>query len=300
MKKTKLILGIFLFPFSLMAEGPILIFNSPNVQELPGEFRSTSLIPNGKIPDKISTEGLDTLNISGSAQYSEEQFSTIKRTIPNLDFVFDLRQESHGFLNGIAISWLAPKNWINLGLTESQVIQEEESLLNSLKNMKTVEVYRLAKEADKVNATVKLWDTIRPKNVLNEAEIIKQKKLTYYRIYVADDRPPLDSEVDRFVPFWENVPRNKAVHFHCENGHGRTTTFMVMADILESAKIVSLSDIFARQAAMGGVDLTKLPPLDNYAHPYSQERLEFLKKFYEYAKSTTKPRPLWSEWKKTN
>jgi hypothetical protein len=43
------------------------------------------------------------------------------------------------------------------------------------------------------------------------------------------------------------LPENAWAHFHCEAGLGRTTTFMVLYDMLRNANRVSLEDIVQRQ-----------------------------------------------------
>ena len=79
-----------------------------------------------------SAKGLNSLNISGSAQFSEPQFHQLANTLRTLAkgkriYVIDLRQESHVFLNGNPISWYEEHNWANNGKTLAQ-IQREEAL----------------------------------------------------------------------------------------------------------------------------------------------------------------------------
>ena len=64
-----------------------------------------------------SEDGLDTLCISGSAQFSVPQFRALASSLRECAgdrtvYVFDLRQESHGFVNeGIPLSWYGTHNW---------------------------------------------------------------------------------------------------------------------------------------------------------------------------------------------
>ena len=79
-----------------------------------------------------SVKGLNRLNISGSAQFSEPQFHQLAVTLRKLAkgrriYVIDLRQESHVFINGNPISWFEAHNWANAGRTLAQ-IQREETL----------------------------------------------------------------------------------------------------------------------------------------------------------------------------
>ena len=76
--------------------------NAPNNNTLPHHFRMTTDIKSLSKDKDINLTGLDKLNISGSAQFSESGLSLIKSSIPNnFDLIdVDLRQESHGFING--------------------------------------------------------------------------------------------------------------------------------------------------------------------------------------------------------
>ena len=53
---------------------------------------------------------------------------TIGTSIPII--VVDFRQESHGFINGIPISWADLKNNANAGLNREQVLTDEAAKLN--------------------------------------------------------------------------------------------------------------------------------------------------------------------------
>ncbi|MBO0694928.1 MAG: protein tyrosine phosphatase, partial [Verrucomicrobia bacterium] len=91
---------------------------------------------------------------------------------------------------------------------------------------------------------------------------------------------------------------NAWAHFHCEAGLGRTTTFMVLYDMLRNATRVSLEDIVRRQAILGyGYDVLQPPEAGNWKAPYMTERAEFIRVFYDYARANPNGRPqLWSEW----
>ena len=69
------------------------------------------------VPDK---KGMDTLNISGSAQFSENQFRALAEQLRVFAkgkdiYVIDCRIEDHALLNGISISWYGDHNWANMG-----------------------------------------------------------------------------------------------------------------------------------------------------------------------------------------
>ena len=78
-------------------------------------------------PDfKPSTEGLDTLCISGSAQFSGPQFRRLAPVLRECAkgrdiYVVDLRQESHVFVNeGIPLSWYGSHRENNSGVHQKR------------------------------------------------------------------------------------------------------------------------------------------------------------------------------------
>ena len=122
--------------------------------------------------------------------------------------------------------------------------------------------------------------------------------MSYIRIPVTDKEKPSDDMVDYFVQFVQSLPQNTWVHFHCEEGMGRTTTFMVMYDIMKNAKRVSLDDIMNRQVLIGGQDL-----LDDKVNTTknAKERTEFIQEFYKYAlQNNDNFKTTWSQWINTN
>ena len=175
------------------------------------------------------------MNISGSAQFSESGLSLIKDSIPsNFNIIdIDLRQESHGFVNGIAVSWKNEKNNANTGLSLSEVLSTETKLLESIKIGTPITFYNKN-------------ETIIPNSVQSELELAKSKGMGYIRIPVTDGHTPSDDMVDYFINFVNNQPKNTWLHFHCKEGIGRTTTFMIMYDIMKNYKDVSLNDIIKR------------------------------------------------------
>ena len=104
-----------------------LVQDSAKVNKLSSHFRKSTdkITPNKN--QELNLQGLDKLNISGSNQFTESGLSLIKESIPNNFSItdIDLRQESHGFINGIAVSWKNSKNNANMGLSKDEVIRDE-------------------------------------------------------------------------------------------------------------------------------------------------------------------------------
>ena len=95
-----------------------------------GEYLLSPVSKKNKIDPLFmpSTAGMDQLHISGSEQYSEEQFRELAGQLREMAgndpvYIIDLRQESHGFLNGIPVSWYGNDNEQNIGmLTEGMPV----------------------------------------------------------------------------------------------------------------------------------------------------------------------------------
>jgi protein-tyrosine phosphatase len=134
-----------------------------------------------------------------------------------------------------------------------------------------------------------------------ERDVVQSAGANYVRITVTDHTRPLDDEMDRFILAVRALPENAWAHFHCEAGLGRTTTFMVLYDMLRNASRVSLEDIVHRQKNLShGYDVLQPDEPGNWKAPYAAQRAEFIRAFYDYARANPNGRPrVWSEWLKS-
>ena len=216
------------FPISFSNKNETLIVkDSDAITGLPNRFRD-----------------LTNLNISGSAQFTPSQIENIKNSINKPDIcIVDLRQESHGFINGIAISFENEKNNANKGLSLSEVLSTQDKLLDSIKIGIPITFYNTK-------------ETIVPKSVQNELQVANSKEIGYIHIPVTDGGIPTDDMVNYFIDFVKNQPKDSWLHFHCKEGIGRTTTFLIMYDIMKNHKDVNLNDIIKRQVLLSGMSDT--------------------------------------------
>lgn len=250
-----------------------------NKDETPINFRTS--IDLSKIEnDNLDLSGLEDLNISGSSQFTELSLSNVKESI-NTDlpiYIIDLRKESHGFINGDAVSLFSPGNKINAGLPLNAVLKREDLFIKSIPLNRSINL-----DIDKY--------TIIPKTTYNEENLVKNNDLNYFRIPVNDNERPTDEMVDRFISFTKSLPENKWIHFHCKDGDGRTTTFMILYDIINNYKTVSLDNIIERQVSLNSLNLTKFEKKDI--------RYLLLENFYKYSKDTNF-NTTWKEWVRSN
>lgn len=271
----------------------------PPAGALPENFRTMDMIVSAlkDTQSTVSTQGLDTLRASGSAEPWEKAFPELKERFGKDLVLVDLRQESHGFLNGAAVTWfLPPGDWINLGKTRDETLHDEKKRIAKLAGEQTV----LVREDPWIPTQIR--DAGKQEKVLSvasEEELAQKNGIRYVRFTVPDHMRPSDEDVDRFIAFVRGLGDSDWLHFHCHAGMGRTTTFLAMYDMLKNAGQVSLEDIVARQAAAG----PRYNVFQNESGPpwekVFREREAFVRQFYEYAKAfRAGSKASWSEWLK--
>ena len=256
---------------SLIDENIHLVLDSQNYYDIPKHFRKSSDSLNMQSNKEINLSGLSRLNISGSQQFSEYNLPLVINSLETLFpiTVVDLRQESHGFINGAPVSWANVKNDANIGLTRDQVLLDEYNKLNSIK----------------LNVPMTYYNhkniTIVPTKVEDENYLVNSKLIRYIRITVTDGKIPKDDMVDYFIELVKLQPDNTWLHFHCKQGIGRTTTFMIMYDMIKNSKNVTADDIIKRQLLLANFDESHINSFNN------NERIKFLQNFYEYCRSNS-------------
>jgi hypothetical protein len=276
-----------------------LIQDVPDHPGLPQHFRmATDPFPadaQGPLPSRT---GLDSLRMSGSAQFSAAQLQAVAETVGGPIVVVDLRQESHGFLNGLPVSWYAMHDQVNVVRSLVEVQQDERQRLEALAaaGQATTLVVRSKSAAGTISEADPVTVAARP--ALTERELAHPLGLGYFRIPATDFLPPTAENVDRFVAFATALPPETWLHFHCHGGDGRTTTFMAIWDMMHNAGTVSLDDIVQRQALIGTVDLFKVTTPESWTYPFQLARAAFVRHFYAYARESAATGFVvpWSVW----
>src|SRR5690625_1610976 len=271
----------------------LLIVDLDNVKKLPKRFRTTSDQINTNA-ELIDLTGLRELKSSGSGVFSQNGLKKLQETVGENQniIIVDTRNESHGYVNGMAVSWYSEKNYVNKKLTPKEDQQLENHNLKQLKAIDEIEFDYCEGKSFYMEKPLKA-----PYTVQTEKEMVEGEGFGYKRFFITDHNKPSHEEIDQFIQFVKSVSEEDWLHFHCRGGVGRTTSFMLMYDMMKNVAEVRERDIFERQRIIGGRDMFRLAE-GTYKHEAAVERLDLLQTFYEYCKAnhTTNYQASWSEW----
>lgn len=293
---------------SNLQEPLVVIDARQDANPMPAQFRTTNdvfkpplgrkvLKQHGRLPDRA---GLERLNLSASAQFSRQNLENMIKILGPNFYIVDLRQESHGFAGGSAVSLYAPQNAINRGFSLKEMREREQAFLQKLSVEKPTYLCQiLDKDNGQICEEEKVEGIFSP--VSSEESLAKEMGLRYVRFETPDHARPADDVVDRFVDFVKTLPPKSAIHVHCRAGKGRTTQFSALYDMLHNADQVSFDDIITRQYLIGGSPLMEISQKReaSWKKDMSEKRLAFLREFYEYAKSPQGYGHItWSQWQR--
>lgn len=307
LKRYKHIFGVLLIIFAAIlasfyisqrqqapTEPPYLLLDAKDEASLPVHFRTMQGPWREAASYEPSRVGLESLRASGSSQFSAGQLREMMQFIGNPVILVDLREESHGFLNGMAVSWADQSNWANRGKNFADVLTTEATELRALRGMRQAKVAMAPLKKEKTAE----FQSVNIDSVISEEDLAIQDQIGYFRITATDHIGPSDENIDRFVEFVKQLPADTWLHFHCREGHGRTTTFLLLYDILRNGKTVPLEDLAIRQYRLGGVDLLNQAPAEpgDRREAYLK-RAQTIRLFYDYVVSSPAALPIpWSEW----
>ncbi|BCA94706.1 protein-tyrosine-phosphatase [Legionella antarctica] len=249
---------------------------------------------------KINKKGMNALFISGSAAPTLGNMIWLRKTLGKTHsvYIIDLRQETHLYINGLPISLFYKRDEINWGKTPRAISDAEYSWVEYFLSSGVAKINKLGKP--QAGFKVPIEPVIVPiKEAYTEQQAAQKAGVAYVRIEVPDYHPPTPGQVDQFIAIINNAPLNTWLHVHCAAGKGRTTTFMIMRDILANAKYVHLKDIITRQAGLGGIDLFGRSP-SIAAQPWKKEyhcaRKDYIKLFYTFVHSGAAANQTFTSW----
>ena len=275
---TALVLAVFLFPGYAFA----------------GENRTFIRIdrddPDAWTKELANVRFLQDERMSGSAQFSENQFDDLADQLLEQAeevWIVDCRLESHGFVNGIAVSWCDEENDANLGKTVEEV-ETREKALSSLTEMT---IFEYTSEEDKPDEGfeifVETWKT--------ERELVEAKGLHYLRLICPDHCWPPAEIIDEFIDFAKDLKKDAWLHFHCQAGSGRTGAFMTIYEMMQKPD-VPVEEILKHQAETGSGNLLERSAPEKT--PAQKERCVLARAVYLYIQENqeTGYQTKWSDW----
>lgn len=220
---------------------------------------------------EVDLRGLHNVYASGG---SPTCFTSLKWKLRHIDgpiTIVDAMSEYHGFIKGIPTALL--------GYHKSA----------KLKHL--IRRFLLTGSTD-----------VHPELVVSEEEEAKKYNFDYKKVNIGSTFISNDEDIDNILTFYDSIPENTWLHFHCSHGKGRTSLMLVMLDIMKNAPQVSLNDIVKRQHLLGSEDLFNTEVWENgtYTKEQLENRKEFVEKFYQFiCQRKTGGLQKWSDWHQT-
>jgi hypothetical protein len=272
----------YIMPSNVGGE-PKMVVHAKKETGLPKYFRSPTdlTVLQGA---SVSVEGLADLRASASGQFSQQGLASIREAIgkPEDLTVIDLRQESHCFVDGHAITWYVKNGWGNIGLTTEEVISKEREYIEGLSGGEAIMLYepKSAKSGLPPSLEVSGLQTLPQ----SEEEWLLTQNASYLRLPVIDHLPPDLQTMNQFDELIRAQSAENWMHIHCAGGGGRSGFMMVMYDMFKNADRVQFFDIIKRQCLLGGHDLKLAPSANDANKEFKAQRMGCLATYYEYCK----------------
>jgi hypothetical protein len=261
--------------------------NDPYIPERVAELQ-TNGIP---IP---SRDGLSDIRISGSSQFGRRGLNFIVERVmaagadrANI-VVCDLRGEPHMILNGFPVSWYNKGDKIGANLPPVQSDELNRRYVQSIANHTDVTVYDVHAKEDGL-PTHMTGKQVPVLSIQTEEMLVHREfHLGYQRVPITDHERPEISDADMLVSFYQSTTPSTWWHFHCAGGMGRTTTAMVVIDMMRNRHRfphLTLEDFLLRHYLIGGANLYRLDdsPEKLWKLDDAKDRVAFLDLVYQYA-----------------
>lgn len=239
--------------------------------------------------------------LSASQQLSASELKELTDTLPSKKFtVLDLREESHFYVNGFAVSLTNQKNNLNHGKQLSEIKQEEMEIVENLKGKEITLYYREKEEKVSNGINEKMVNflpqaPITPNLIETEEMLVNRLNGNYVRLPITDHAGfPSTDQIDTLITLHDTQQREFSwIHVHCAAGKGRSSSVITMLAILSWAPTLTLEEIFFRLESRGNRQLL-MQGAEKSTHQSSD--INFWRDFYDFA-STRTENMLWSSWK---
>ena len=212
-----------------------------------------------------------SLNAIASGEFSENELKKVREKFPQDKItIVDLRRESHVLVNGFSASWEES----NTNKTIAEILLDEESKISLIKK-------------DPKNSQINLLEPkiSELKTIKTEMQLAKENGFEYKRFAIQDRGIPTQEQFDEIVNFIKTMHSDQKLYVHCAAGKGRTTTFLVIYDILKNSNKVALTEIFKRQEKAGGARIDLVNDETSNRSDLVKKRLEMLTKLYNSSNS---------------
>src|SRR2546423_14600987 len=136
--------------------------------------------------------------------------------------IFDLRQETHIFVNGLPVSWFATRDWANVGRSQTEIEEAEAVWVQSLGPGSEIAV-RPGHPVKKGNAESAVPRQVIVKEASIERDLVSSAGAGYVRAPGTDPtRTPREAS-EPFTVCVPSAPQKAWGAFSLEAGAGRTT-----------------------------------------------------------------------------
>ena len=250
--------------------------------------------PNAWQEELDNVRFLEEEGMSGSAQFSEEQFQDLAEELREYAqdiWIVDCRLESHGLINGVAVSWCGEDNGANLGKTAEAVEAEEKALSDLMGQTVTAYTAENDQPKDGVELSVNKWET--------ERDLVEAEGMHYMRLACPDHCWPPNEVIDSFIDYAADLEDDAWLHFHCQAGSGRTGAFMTIYEMMQNTD-ASVEEILQHQADTGSGNLVeRAAPEKSHAQ---KERCVLARAVYQYIRANKESgyEVEWSDWLSTH
>lgn len=238
-----------------------------------------------------SRVGLDSLRISGSGALRERTLlQGMKQTgaKPSDIYIIDLLGENETFIDGRPSHWF---NWV----VKDGVIEAPYKTSLSFSSLRDNWFWALRRA---------LYPYPKKPHIESEEQMAHRMGYHYLNLSVVRKQLYPPKTVDLFIEFVQNLPPEAWLHFHCYSGCSRTTSLMIIYDILKNGDKVPFDEIVERQWALGGTNINDTKPR-LFGATWKKEALikrkAMLEDFYTYRNDPEGYGKLtWSEWLEKN